>query len=102
LDRLFVATGKTGTGTTDDKHRLSEFKLSYVDFKNGTVIVNDHVTMTTLGADKLSGIGNPSIKDIPILIKIFNVRTITIGIDKNKINSHFGNCPIFGTVTDQG
>lgn len=86
-------------GTDDHKHRLSEFKLSDVILKNRTATVSGYATMTTFGAETSSGISNTPIKEIPVSIRIFNIRTITIDIDKSKTSSHFGNSPVFGTVT---
>jgi hypothetical protein len=86
-------------GTSEHRHRLSEFTSSGVELKNRTATINGFTTLTTLGSDASSGIPNTPIKNLPIIIKIFNLRTITIDIDKSKINHHFGNSPIFGTVT---
>jgi hypothetical protein len=98
-DLLFSANLTTVNidGMTERKYRLSEFKVSDVDLKNRTAIIKGFTTMTTLG-DKSSG---TSVTNIPVILKIFNIRTILIEIDK-RINSYISSSPIFGTVTDQG
>jgi hypothetical protein len=87
-------------GTDENKYRLSEFKISDSNLKNRTATIRGLITMTTLG-EKTSRSVNPTVTEIPITLKIFNVRTIMIKIDQ-RIKTNISNYPIFGTVTDQG
>ncbi len=86
-------------GTNSHKHRLTDLKLSGLDFKNGTATVSGRITLTTEGNNEVSNLGSQPIIGIPVKIQIFNMRAITIDIDKNKVNNHFGNLPIYGIVT---
>ena len=40
-------------------------------------------------------------KDVPIEIKVFNNNVISIWFDPTKVNSHFGQTPIYGTIVNK-
>jgi hypothetical protein len=42
---------------------------------------------------------NGPLQSVPISIKILDGNVISIWADLTKLNNHFGNTPIFGTVT---
>jgi hypothetical protein len=42
---------------------------------------------------------NGPVQSVPISIKILDGNVISIWADPTKLNNHFGNTPIFGTVT---
>jgi hypothetical protein len=42
---------------------------------------------------------NGPVHSIPVSIKILDGNIISIWADPTKLNNHFGNTPIFGTVT---
>ena len=39
------------------------------------------------------------VPDVPISIKTMDNNAVSIWVDPTKINNHFGNTPIFGTIT---
>lgn len=84
-------------GTSSHKHRLTDFKLSDLYFKDGIYTVSGKVTLTTQGKDE--PFGDQPIIGVPVKIQIFNMHAIAIDIDKNKVNNHFGNLPVYGIVT---
>lgn len=83
-------------GTGSHRHRLTDFKLSDLHFKNGIYTLSGKVTLITQGKAE-PGSENQLIIGIPVKIQIINFRSITIDIDK-KVNNHFGNLPIYGIV----
>ena len=83
-------------GTGSHRHRLTDFKLSDLHFKNGIYTLSGKVTLITQGKAE-PGSENELIIGIPVKIQIINFRSITIDIDK-KVNNHFGNLPIYGIV----
>ena len=83
-------------GTGSHRHRLTDFKLSDLRFKNGIYTLSGKVTLITQGKAQ-PGSENQLIIGIPVKIQIINFRSITIDIDK-KVNNHFGNLPIYGIV----
>jgi hypothetical protein len=85
-------------GTSSHKHRLTDFKLSDLYFKDGIYTVSGKVTLTTQGKDE-PRFGDQPIIGVPVKIQIFNMHAITIDIDKNKVKNHFGNLPVYGIVT---
>lgn len=83
-------------GTGSHRHRLTDFKLSDLHFKNGTYTLSGKVNLFTQGKAE-PGSEDQLIIGIPVKIQIINLRSITIDIDK-KVNNHFGNLPIYGIV----
>ena len=39
--------------------------------------------------------------DIPTSIRIMGDKVISIWLDPSKVNNHFGNTPIYGTIMDE-
>jgi len=86
-------------GTGEHKHRLIDFRLTNIAFSNRLAILNGTASLMTSGNEQP---GQPAlIMKVPISIKIENLRTISIGIDKKISNYHFGISPIFGSVTSR-
>lgn len=83
-------------GTNTHRHKLTDFKLSNMTFQNKTVILDGTISFTSSG----SSIGIPEglPKQIPIIIKIMNLRTISIDMDNKTVKQHFGNSPIYGKI----
>ena len=82
-------------GTNTHMHKLRDFKLSNIMFQNRTSIINGTVTLTTTNGK----VGIPiSLSGVPVDIKITNLGTISIDIDRKKVYNHFGDSPIYGTV----
>jgi len=87
--------GPNGIG--DHKHRLINFKLLNQSFSGSSAILKGTISFTTSGTDP-TGISTP-ILNLPITIKIENLRTMNIDIDKKLVKYHFGESPIFGAVS---
>jgi hypothetical protein len=85
--------------TNSHKHKLRDLKLTGLDFKNATTTINGTITLTTDDQNNVSGLGNQPINEVPVKIQVFNNRTITVDMDKNKVKNHFGNLPIYGIVS---
>jgi hypothetical protein len=74
-------------GTYDHRHKLVDFKLSNITFQNRDVIINGTISVVTSGdPSKILG------------IKIMNLMTIIIDMDKKMVKEHFGNSPMYGKV----
>jgi hypothetical protein len=74
-------------------HSIYSFKLIHTSINNLAAV--------------FSGIAAVTMKDgphigVPIRISILNQGTISIWIDPAKTNNHFGNTPIYGTVSRIG
>jgi len=83
-------------GKDEHRHRLIDFRLLNLTFIDRIVIMKGTVSLVTSGKDP---IGNTAtIYDIPMNLRIENIRTISLDIDKKKVDYHFGAQPIFGTV----
>jgi len=87
--------GPNGIG--DHKHKLINFKLLNQSFSGSSAILKGTISFTTSGTDP-TGISTP-ILNLPITIKIENLRTMNIDIDKKLVKYHFGESPIFGAVS---
>ena len=87
-------------GTESHKHFLTDFKLLDLVMKNKTLTENGVIILGGLAnlRQDVHGMGNLTIKDIPVKVEIFNMRILALTLDKNKINNHFGNTAIFGEV----
>lgn len=82
-------------GTGEHRHRLLDFRMQKMTFNNMTVLIQGTSTLTTSGIDPVS-LGD--ISKVPITIRIENLRTIIIEIDRHQIKDHFGKFPIYGTI----
>ncbi|HEX9317875.1 MAG TPA: hypothetical protein VF884_02965 [Nitrososphaeraceae archaeon] len=87
-------------GTDSHKHKLTDFKLLNIEFKNRTAIINGTISLVTIGEESQSSNLGQSISGVPISIKIMNIRTIGIYIDKDMVKHHFGESQIYGTVAE--
>lgn len=83
-------------GTGEHRHRLIDFKLTNLTFSNRLAIMNGTASLVTSGNEQP---GLPALMmNVPITTKIENLRIISIDIDKELSNHHFGESPIFGSV----
>jgi hypothetical protein len=72
------------------RHSLANFALTKISTPNkGTTEFN--------GTAAISLTNGPA-SEVPISIKFMGNHTISIWLDPSKIQNHFGNTPIFGTV----
>ena len=70
------------------------------DFKLKRSAVNGNVLVLT-GTATVSMKDGP-VKDVPISISIINQGVLKLWIDPSKTNNHFGNTPLYGTVSSEG
>jgi hypothetical protein len=82
-------------GLKSYRHRITHFKLSNMTFHNRDAIIDGAVSLTTQGGEQTL---DKNISKIPIIIKIFNLNTITIEMGNSKVKEHFGGSPIYGKV----
>lgn len=80
-------------GTSIHTHTISDFNL-----KGSTVNKNDLILSGTATVSMKEG----PVKNVPISITIRNQGVIYLLIDPIKTNNHFGNTPIYGTVSSVG
>ena len=77
-------------GSAMHKHSIYDFKLTEMAMTdNHTSVFNGTATVT---------MKNVPVQGIPVSIKILGGNIISIWTDRTKLNNHFGDTPIFGTV----
>jgi hypothetical protein len=77
-------------GSAVHKHSIYDFILTEMAMPdNKTSVFNGTATIT---------MKNVPVQSIPISIKILSGNIISIWTDPTKLNNHFGDTPIFGTV----
>jgi len=79
-------------GSAKHSHHISNFSLTDVKNENNTMSYSGFATITLKAGP---------VKDVPIEIKIFNNNVISIWFDPTKVNTHFGQSPIYGTVLNK-
>jgi hypothetical protein len=83
-------------GISSHKHRFTDFKLTKIDFEKRNSTIDGTITLIT--SEDKQGIIDKSLASIPVHIKIINLRTVMVDIDKELVKHHFGNTPIYGKV----
>lgn len=83
-------------GNNIHRHRLADFELSEIMLQNRSATINGTVSFISSGSD--IGISEKNIEQVPIIIKIMNLRSISISLDNQMIKQHFGNSPIYGRI----
>jgi hypothetical protein len=76
-------------GSSRHQHNISDYSLTDVTTENGVATYSGLATVTMKAGP---------VAEIPIEIKIINNNVISIWFDKDKVESHFGESPIYGTV----
>ena len=80
-------------GTAAHNHTITNFVLSNMSMPNNmTRIFNGTAT---------ASLKEGPVADIPASIRIMGDKVISIWLDPSKVNNHFGNTPIYGTVMDE-
>jgi hypothetical protein len=80
-------------GTANHTHTITNFVLSNMSMPNNmTRIFNGTAT---------ASLKEGPVADIPTSIRIMGDKVISIWLDPSKVNNHFGNTPIYGTVMDE-
>lgn len=83
-------------GKDSHRHRLTDFSQTNIAMENGNAVINGTISMVTLGYDR--GDLNNNITDIPISIKIMNLKTMSFDLNNNDFRKIFGNSPIYAKV----
>ncbi|MFL6348291.1 MAG: hypothetical protein ACJ72X_08360 [Nitrososphaeraceae archaeon] len=78
-------------GSALHKHQISNFTLTGISMPNEKTIVSNGTATITMKEGPVN--------DVPISIRTFDDNVISIWVDPAKTMNHFGNTPIYGTVT---
>jgi hypothetical protein len=76
-------------GSAAHEHNVTNLKASDVTFENKTLTVKGTATVT---------MKNGPVEGVPVTIRIINNAVLALTIGPDKVNSHFGTEPIYGTV----
>jgi hypothetical protein len=77
-------------GSAMHDHEIYDFTLADISMpNNSTVVYNGTATMT---------MRQGPVPDVPISVKTMDNNAVSIWVDPTKINNHFGNTSIFGTI----
>ena len=77
-------------GSAMHDHRIYDFTLTNMSKpNNSTEVVNGTATIT---------MRQGPVPDVPVSIKAMDNNAVSIWIDPTKVQNHFGNTPIFGTI----
>ena len=88
LDSKFSMVMTNGSAMHD--HRIYNFTLTDMSMpNNSTTVFNGTATIT---------MKQGPVHDVPLSIKAMDNNAVSIWVDPTKIQNHFGNTPIFGTI----
>jgi hypothetical protein len=77
-------------GSAMHDHRIYNFTLTDMSMpNNSTTVFNGTATIT---------MKQGPVHDVPLSIKAMENNAVSIWVDQTKIQNHFGNTPIFGTI----
>lgn len=77
-------------GSAMHEHRIYDFRLTDMSMpNNSTTVYNGTATIT---------MRQGPVTDVPMSIRAMDNNAISVWIDPTKIQNHFGNTPIFGTI----
>jgi hypothetical protein len=77
-------------GSAMHDHKIYDFTLTDISMpNNSTTVYNGTATVT---------LRQGPVPDVPISIKAMDNNAVSIWVDPTKVNNHFGNTPIFGTI----
>jgi hypothetical protein len=94
LDIVFT-TNMTITGVDgldSHKYQLWEFKNLKITLTGKTAIINGTVSLILKS--------RPAVYSASMSIRVLNLETISINIDKNLARHYFGDTPIYGTISN--
>ena len=78
------------SGSAMHKHEIRNFKLTDMSMPNEkTIVYNGTATIT---------MKNGPVNGVPVSARAMDNNVLSIWIDPTKIDSHFGNTPIYGTI----
>jgi hypothetical protein len=78
-------------GSALHKHQISNFTLTSISVPNEKASVSNGTATITMKEGPVN--------DVPVSIRTFDDNVISIWVDPAKTMNHFGNTPIYGTVT---
>jgi hypothetical protein len=78
-------------GSALHKHQISNFMLTSMSIPNEKASVSNGTATITMKEGPVN--------DVPVSIRTFDDNVISIWVDPAKTMNHFGNTPIYGTVT---
>jgi hypothetical protein len=77
-------------GSAMHDHRIYNFTLTNMSMpNNSTTVFNGTATIT---------MRQGPVSDVPLSIKAMDNNAVSIWVDPTKVQNHFGNTPIFGTI----
>jgi hypothetical protein len=77
-------------GSAKHDHKIYDFKLTDISMPNNSTTVYNGTATITMRQGPIS--------NVPVSIKAMDNNAVSIWVDPTKINNHFGNTPIFGTI----
>ena len=77
-------------GSAMHDHKIYDFKLTSKSIPNNTISLSNGTATITMKQGP--------VHDVPVSIKAMNNNVLSIWVDPAKVNNHFGNTPIFGTI----
>src|SRR4029453_2343667 len=77
-------------GSAMHDHKIYDFKLTKMSMPNNSTTVFNGTATITMKQGPVTG--------VPISIKAMDNNAVSVWIDPTKIQNHFGNTPIFGTI----
>lgn len=77
-------------GTSQHTHLVYKFQQANTSMQAGTASINGTATVTLAGSP---------VSAVPVAIRVFNDKLLAIWIGPDKINNHFGENPLYGTVS---
>jgi hypothetical protein len=78
-------------GSALHQHQISNFTLTGISMPNEKINVSNGTATITMKEGPVN--------DVPISIRTFDDNVISIWVDPAKTMNHFGNTPIYGTIT---
>ena len=80
-------------GSALHKHQISNVTLTGMSMPDKTTTVYNGTATITMKEGPVN--------DVPLSIKTLNDNVIGIWVDSEKTMNHFGNTPIYGTITQE-
>ena len=80
-------------GTANHTHTITNFVLANASMPNNMTRIFNGTSTASLKEGPAT--------DIPTSIRIMGDKVISIWLDPSKVNNHFGNTPIYGTIMDE-
>jgi hypothetical protein len=79
-------------GTALHKHQISNFTLTSISMPNEKTVVSNGTATITMKEGPVNA--------VPVSVRTMDNNVISIMPDRSKTKDHFGNTPIYGTITE--